>query len=145
MNKILINIYRAVLEGDINAAQTEVTATVDAGITGGEILNTSLIPAMGEVGYLFEKEEYFVPEMLTATRAMQVGLEIVKALQVNSGLEPGGTVAMSTIRGDLHDIRKSLVAMMLEGAGFEIIDLATDVAAEKFVEAICSSDSCSLT
>jgi len=138
MNEILKNIYQAILEGDMDAAQTEVRAAVDAGITGGEILNTALIPAMGEVGCLFEKEEYFVPEMLTAARAMKAGLEIVKPLLVNSGLEPVGKVAIGTVKGDLHDIGKNLVEMMLEGAGFEIIDLGTDVAPEKFVEAIKS-------
>ena len=138
MNEILKNIYQAILEGDMDAAQTEVRAAVDAGITGGEILNTALIPAMGQVGCLFEKEEYFVPEMLTAARAMKAGLEIVKPLLVNSGLEPVGKVAIGTVKGDLHDIGKNLVEMMLEGAGFEIIDLGTDVAPEKFVEAIKS-------
>ena len=138
MNEILKNIYQAILEGDMDAAQTEVRAAVDAGITGGEILNTALIPAMGEVGCLFEKEEYFVPEMLTAARAMKAGLEIVKPLLANSGLEPVGKVAIGTVKGDLHDIGKNLVGMMLEGAGFEIIDLGIDVAPEKFVEAIKS-------
>ena len=138
MNEILKNIYQAILEGDMDAAQTEVRAAVDAGITGGEILNTALIPAMGEVGCLFEKEEYFVPEMLTAARAMKAGLEIVKPLLVNSGLEPVGKVAIGTVKGDLHDIGKNLVGMMLEGAGFAIIDLGIDVAPEKFVEAIKS-------
>jgi len=138
MNEILKNIYQAILEGDMDAAQTEVRAAVDAGITGGEILNTALIPAMGEVGCLFEKEEYFVPEMLTAARAMKAGLEIVKPLLANSGLEPVGKVAIGTVKGDLHDIGKNLVGMMLEGAGFAIIDLGIDVAPEKFVEAIKS-------
>ncbi len=138
MDEILKNIYRAIVEGDMVAAQTEVRAAVEAGITGGEILNTAMIPAMSAVGCLFEKEEYFVPEMLTAARAMKAGLEIVKPLLVNSGLEPVGKVAIGTVKGDLHDIGKNLVAMMLEGAGFEIIDLGTDVAPEKFVEAIKS-------
>jgi len=138
MNEILKNIYQAILEGDMDAAQTEVRAAVDAGITGGEILNTALIPAMGQVGCLFEKEEYFVPEMLTAARAMKAGLEIVKPLLANSGLEPVGKVAIGTVKGDLHDIGKNLVGMMLEGAGFAIIDLGIDVAPEKFVEAIKS-------
>lgn len=138
MDEILKNIYRAIVEGDIDAAQTEVRAAVEAGITGAEILNTAMVPAMSEVGCLFEKEEYFVPEMLTSARAMKGGLEIVKPLLVNSGLEPVGKVAIGTVKGDLHDIGKNLVAMMLEGAGFEIIDLGTDVAPEKFVEAIKS-------
>lgn len=138
MNEILNKIYRAILEGDMVAAQTESQVAVQSGISGREILNTAMIPAMSEVGCLFEKEEYFVPEMLTAARAMKAGLEIVKPLLVNSGLEPVGRIAIGTVKGDLHDIGKNLVGMMLEGAGFEIIDLGVDVAPETFVEAIRS-------
>ncbi len=93
---------------------------------------------MDEVGRLFEEGEYFVPEMLIAARAMKAGLEIIKPKLVESGNEPIGKVAVGTVKGDLHDIGKNLVAMMLEGAGFEIIDLGTDVAPEKFVEAVKS-------
>ncbi len=135
MNEILKNIYEAIIAGDMDTSQAEIRAALNAGITAGEILNTALIPAMGEVGCLFEKEEYFVPEMLVAARAMKAGLEILKPLLVNSGLKPMGKVAIGTVEGDLHDIGKNLVAMMLEGAGFEILDLGVDVAPEKFLEA----------
>ena len=91
---------------------------------------------MAEVGQLFEDGEYFVPEMLIAARAMSSALEILKPYLVDQGVEPIGTVAIGTVKGDLHDIGKSLVAMMLEGAGFEIVDLGVDVAPERFVEAI---------
>ena len=138
MEEKLKNIFQAIVEGDMVAAQTETRAAVESGISGREILNTAMIPAMSEVGCLFEKEEYFVPEMLTAARAMKAGLEIVKPLLVNSGLEPVGKIAIGTVKGDLHDIGKNLVGMMLEGAGFEIIDLGVDVAPESFVEAIRS-------
>jgi 5-methyltetrahydrofolate--homocysteine methyltransferase len=91
---------------------------------------------MSEVGSRFEQGEYFVPEMLIAARAMQAGLKLLKPLLAQSGAEPLGRVAIGTVKGDLHDIGKSLVAMMLEGAGFEIMDMGVDVAPEKFVEAV---------
>jgi len=135
MDENLKPIYEAILEGDMGGAKQGVQAALDAGVTPGDVLHTALIPAMGEVGRLFEEGEYFVPEMLIAARAMKSGLEILKPLLVDSGVEPAGKVAIGTVKGDLHDIGKNLVAMMLEGAGFEIMDLGTDVAPEKFVEA----------
>ena len=128
-------IFDGVLDGDMGSVQEEVQLAVDSDIAAGEILNQALIPAMGEVGRLFEEGEYFVPEMLIAARAMKTGLEIIKPLLVDSGVEPVGKVAIGTVKGDLHDIGKNLVAMMMEGAGFEIIDLGTDVTPDKFVEA----------
>jgi 5-methyltetrahydrofolate--homocysteine methyltransferase len=135
MNEKLQTIHDAVVEGNMAAVKTAVQAAVDAGITGEEILKTGLIPAMSKVGCMFEEGEYFVPEMLIAARAMKTGLEIIKPLLVNSGSKPLGKVAVGTVKGDLHDIGKNLVAMMLEGAGFEIVDLGTDVDPEKYVEA----------
>jgi 5-methyltetrahydrofolate--homocysteine methyltransferase len=85
---------------------------------------------------LFEEGEYFVPEMLVAARAMKAGLEILKPLLVDSGVDPVGKVVLGTVKGDLHDIGKNLVAMMLEGAGFEIVDLGADVSPDQFVAAI---------
>jgi 5-methyltetrahydrofolate--homocysteine methyltransferase len=124
-----------VIDGDLDTTQREVKAALDSGRSAGEILNGALIPAMREVGCRFEKEDYFVPEMLIAARAMQAGLEILRPALVQSGLKPLGKVAIGTVKGDLHDIGKNLVAMMLEGAGFEILDLGVDVAPEKFLEA----------
>ena len=135
MNEILQTIYRSVIEGDADTTQREIRAALDAGTTAIEVLNRALIPAMREVGCRFEKEEYFVPEMLVAARAMQGGLEILRPILVQSGLKPLGKIAIGTVKGDLHDIGKNLVAMMLEGAGFEIIDLGVDVAPETFLEA----------
>ena len=135
MKNELQTIYDAILEGDMSAAQESVQTAVDANIAAGEILTTALIPAMGEVGRLFEEGEYFVPEMLIAARAMKAGLAIIKPLLVDSGVEPVGKVAIGTVKGDLHDIGKNLVAMMMEGAGFEIIDLGTDVSSDDFVKA----------
>jgi 5-methyltetrahydrofolate--homocysteine methyltransferase len=102
----------------------------------GKILHDGLIPAMAEVGRLYEEGEYFVPEMLIAARAMKVGLGILKPYLLESAVEPVGKVAVATVKGDLHDIGKNLVSLMLEGAGFEIVDLGVDAAPEKFIEAV---------
>jgi 5-methyltetrahydrofolate--homocysteine methyltransferase len=91
---------------------------------------------MAEVGRLFEEGEKFVPEMLISARAMQAGMEILKPCLAEAGVETLGTVVIGTVAGDLHDIGKNLVGMMLEGAGFEIIDMGTDVSPEKFVDAV---------
>ncbi len=109
---------------------------LDEGKEPDSIMKGALIPAMDEVGDLFQKGEYFVPEMLVAARAMQRGLEVLKPMLVASGVEPMGKVLVGTVKGDLHDIGKNLVVMALEGAGFDVIDLGADVPPEKFVEAI---------
>jgi 5-methyltetrahydrofolate--homocysteine methyltransferase len=134
MNEI-DDIKQGVMEGEMERVRAGVQAALAAGVPAAAILQDGLIPAMGEVGQLFETGEYFVPEMLIAARAMKTGLEIIKPLLIDSGLEPIGRVAIGTVKGDLHDIGKNLVGMMLEGAGFEIVDLGVDVAPEKFVEA----------
>jgi 5-methyltetrahydrofolate--homocysteine methyltransferase len=136
MESPLKEIYQGVLDGDMGAVQTNVQSAIDAGMPAGDILQQGLIAAMGEVGQLFEDGEYFVPEMLIAARAMKAGLAILQPLLVDSGVEPVGKVAIGTVKGDLHDIGKNLVAMMLEGAGFEIVDLGTDVAPDQFVAAV---------
>lgn len=130
------DIYQGVLEGDRDVVTVNVQAALDAGSSPGDILQEGLIAAMGEVGRLFEEGEYFVPEMLIAARAMKAGLAILQPLLVDSGVEPAGKVAIGTVKGDLHDIGKNLVGMMLEGAGFEIVDLGTDVTADQFVAAV---------
>lgn len=121
----------------INGQAKEVTAKVEQALAEGtapdKILHEALIDGMREVGRLFEEGEYFVPEMLIAARAMKGALEILKPRLVDQGVEPLGKVAIGTVKGDLHDIGKSLVAMMLEGAGFEVVDLGVDVSAEKFI------------
>ena len=135
MDEKLKLIYNAILEGDMEGVANNIQAPLDAGVAPGEILNTALIPAMDKVGQLFEEGEYFVPEMLVAARAMKAGLEILKPLLVDSGVDPVGKVVLGTVKGDLHDIGKNLVAMMLEGAGFEIVDLGADVSPDQFVAA----------
>jgi 5-methyltetrahydrofolate--homocysteine methyltransferase len=135
MSAILDELRQSVIEGNAKSAEAQVQQALDEGLGADVILNTALIPAMGEVGQKFEDGEYFVPEMLISARAMQAGLKLLKPLLAASGAEPIGTVAIGTVKGDLHDIGKSLVAMMLEGAGFEIMDMGVDVSPEKFVQA----------
>ncbi|MEW5959211.1 MAG: corrinoid protein [Chloroflexota bacterium] len=132
----LETIYEAILRGDAKTAAAGTQAALDAGLSAPDILHQACIPAMTEVGRLFECGEKFVPEMLIAARAMQKALEILKPLLVEAKVATLGTVVIGTVAGDLHDIGKNLVAMMLEGAGFEIIDLGTDVAPEQFVAAV---------
>ncbi len=129
-------IFEAILDGNMPGCTSGVQAALDAGISAPDILQIALIPAMDEVGKLFEEEEFFVPEMLVAARAMQAGLSMLKPLLVDSDVKPAGRVALGTVSGDLHDIGKNLVGMMLEGAGFEIVDLGTNVAPDRFIAAI---------
>jgi len=139
MDEKLSALYHAILEGDVSGAKNGVQAALDAGYEPGSILTEGMIAAMKEVGRLFEEGDYFVPEMLIAARAMQAGLSLLKPHLLNSDVKSAGKVAIGTVKGDLHDIGKNLVALMLEGAGFEIIDLGVDVAPEKFVESIATS------
>ncbi|MBL8131565.1 MAG: corrinoid protein [Anaerolineae bacterium] len=135
MTDILKTIFESVLVGNKKGVSDGVQQAVDAGVDAGEILNKGLIAAMSEVGRRFEEGEYFVPEMLIAARAMSAGMEIIKPLLVKAGVETIGKVAIGTVKGDLHDIGKNLVGMMMEGAGFEVIDLGVDVTPDRFVEA----------
>ncbi|MDJ0755013.1 MAG: corrinoid protein [Ardenticatenaceae bacterium] len=132
----LDDIFNGVLDGDLTAVSAHVQEAVDAGVSPVRILQEGLIEAMDEVGTLFEEGEYFVPEMLIAARAMKAGLAILKPLLVSANVEPAVKVVLGTVQGDMHDIGKNLVAIMLEGAGFEIVDLGTDVAPETFIAAV---------
>jgi len=134
-------IYQGIIAGDAGTVKQEVQAAVDAGFSAEDILKKGLVPAMKEVGELFENGEYYVPEMLISARAMQGGLEILKPLLASADVQPAGTVVLGTVQGDLHDIGKNLVGMMLEGAGFRLIDLGTDVSPDKFVEAVRENQS----
>ena len=132
----LTTIKQAVIEGDDKQVATLTRRALDEGHSAESILNHALIVGMGEVGELFEQGEYFVPELLLSARAMQSAMEVLRPLLSASSYEPLGKVVMGTVQGDLHDIGKKLVAMMLEGSGFEVIDLGTDVAPERFVETV---------
>lgn len=125
-----------VIEGNAAGTQALVQQAMSEGIAAEKILNEGLIAAMAEVGRLFEAGEYFVPEMLVAARAMKGGLELLRPALLAANVQAIGKVVIGTVQGDLHDIGKNLVAMMLEGAGFEIVDLGTDVAPDKFVDAV---------
>jgi len=129
-------IFNAVLDGDAASTQAGVKAALAENLAPDAILKAGLIGAMAEVGRLFEENEYFVPEMLVSARAMQAGLGLLKPHLVAAGAAPAGKVIVGTVKGDLHDIGKNLVAMMLEGAGFEVVDLGTDVSPEKFVRGV---------
>jgi len=132
----LQTIYDHIIDGKVDLIETDVQNALDAGIPPGVILNESMVSAMDEVGALFEAGEYFVPEMLIAAHTMQTGLAILKPLLIEGGVEPSGSIVIGTVQGDLHDIGKNLVAMMLEGGGFEVFDLGTDVSPDAFLEAI---------
>jgi 5-methyltetrahydrofolate--homocysteine methyltransferase len=125
-----------VMQGKANDTVKRVKELLGKGEKPEVILKEALISAMDEVGDLFQKGEYYIPEMLVAARAMKQGLEVLKPALVKGNLKPLGKVAIGTVKGDLHDIGKNLVGIALEGAGFEVIDLGTDVSPEKFVETI---------
>ena len=132
----LSSIYDGIIKGGISEVAADVTAALESGVAAEKLLDEALLPAMKEVGRLFEVGEIYVPEMLIAARAMQEALTILRPLLAKTGVEPAGVVAMGTVAGDLHDIGKNLVSMMLEGAGFEVRDLGTDVSPDVFVQAV---------
>jgi 5-methyltetrahydrofolate--homocysteine methyltransferase len=136
MDPKLESIYNGVIDGAVPAVEKGVRAALDAGVAPQIILNEAMIAAMREVGSRFECGEYYVPEMLIAARAMKAGLVILKPVLAAAAIEPVGKIALGTVKGDLHDIGKNLVGMMLEGAGFEVVDLGVDVPPEKFANAV---------
>jgi 5-methyltetrahydrofolate--homocysteine methyltransferase len=136
MNDLLKRIFDGIVDGRRNDVLEGIQAALDAKIPVEQIINEAMIAAMSEVGALFEKGEYFIPEMLVSARSMQAGMSAVKPLLAGSNIKAAGKVVFGTVNGDLHDIGKNLVSVMLEGAGFTIIDLGTDVSPQKFVEAV---------
>ena len=133
---VVTQIRTNVIEGNAPATLELVKQALTNGIPAEQILNEGLIAAMAHVGKLFEEGEYYVPEMLIAARAMKGGLELLRPALAAAKVQAIGKIVIGTVQGDLHDIGKNLVAMMMEGAGFEVIDLGVDVTPEKFVEAI---------
>jgi 5-methyltetrahydrofolate--homocysteine methyltransferase len=131
----LQNLFTAIVEGDAKRAKALTESAVADGADPKTLLDHYMIPAMDEVGRLFESNEYFVPELLISARAMKWSLEVLKPLLSASGAKPMGRVAIGTVKGDLHDIGKNLVAAMLEGGGFEIVDLGVDVGPEQILAA----------
>ena len=135
---LLDDLYDAVFSGDREAAIAAVHSLVAAGVSPDVILYDGMIPAIQEVGARFEIGMAFVPEMLVAARAMQGGLDLLKPLLARSNIEPLARVVIGTVKSDIHDIGKNMVAMMWEGAGFEVIDLGVNVPPEKFVQAVAN-------
>ncbi|NDJ78691.1 MAG: cobalamin-binding protein [Chloroflexi bacterium] len=133
---LIEEIRQAVIVGDAPDAKAKVEQALNDNLTADTVLREGLIDAMREVGQLFEEGDFFVPEMLIAARAMKGALDLLKPHLVEEGVEPLGKVAIGTVKGDLHDIGKSLVAMMMEGAGFELVDLGVDVSPDKFISVI---------
>ncbi|MGO8718635.1 MAG: corrinoid protein [Acidobacteriaceae bacterium] len=129
-------LYEAILNGDAKKAHSATQAALAAGAAPMDLIAGSMVPAMDEVGRLFEAEEYFVPELLLAGRAMKSAMELLRPLMVTSGEKLSTRVVIGTVKGDMHDIGKNLVASMLEGSGFEVFDLGSDVSPEKFVAAV---------
>ncbi len=134
----LSRLYEAILNGSAKDAAAIAEQALRDGRDPMELVTKDMIPAMDEVGKRFECEEYFVPELLLSGRAMKAALELIRPLLAATGAQPAGRVVIGTVKGDLHDIGKNLVASMLEGGGFEVHDLGADVAPEKFVEAVLS-------
>ncbi|MDA3960784.1 MAG: corrinoid protein [Planctomycetota bacterium] len=135
----LDSLKEAVISGDANTAKAVTEAAVAEGIDVQVIVSDYLIPAMDEVGRRFEANEYFVPELLIGARAMKTSMAVLKPLLADSGVKPVAKVAIGTVKGDLHDIGKNLVASMLEGGGFEIVDLGVDVSPEQFIQSVQES------
>jgi len=133
-------IYQGIVNGNMKAVQEATAAALSESMPAAELLNEVMIPAMAEVGHLFEINEYYVPEMLIAARAMKAGIALLRPELLKEKVEPKGRVVLGTAKGDLHDIGKNLVAIMVEGAGFEIVDLGVDVSPEKFVNAAKESN-----
>ncbi len=129
-------LYDAILNGNAKKAHAVTQAAIDAGVLPMDLISETMVPAMDEVGRLFEAEEYFVPELLLAGRAMKGAMEILRPLLVAAGQKLAVRVIIGTVKGDLHDIGKNIVASMLEGSGFEVIDLGADVSPESFVAAV---------
>jgi 5-methyltetrahydrofolate--homocysteine methyltransferase len=132
----LSKLRNAIIKGDDELALEITQKALEEKVDPVELINDWMIPAMDEVGRLFETQELFFPEMLIAARAMKRALEPVRPLLAASGVEPTARVVIGTVKGDLHDIGKNMVGHMLEGAGFEVHDIGIDVPADKFIEAV---------
>ena len=132
----LEKLYTAVLEGDAKSSAAITKQALDEGVEPMTLVTDTMVPAMDEAGRRFEAEEYFVPELLLAARAMKAAMALIRPLLVASGAKSAGRGAVGTVKGDLHDIGKNLVASMLEGGGFDVLDLGADVSPEKFIAAV---------
>ena len=132
----LRELHDAIIRGDAKATHAVTEQALAEGIDPLKLVNDCMIPAMDEVGRRFECSEYFVPELLISARAMKAALELIRPLLTARGDKPVGRVAIGTVKGDLHDIGKNLVASLLEGGGFEVIDLGVNVSPERFIATV---------
>ena len=135
MDELVKQIYQGIVDGQQDVVAAGVDAALEGGVPARTILEEVMLAAMAEVGRLFEEGECYVPEMLISARAMKTGLTKLQPSLVQTDVQAAGTVALGTVKGDLHDMGKNLVGMMLEGAGFKVKDLGVDVAPETFVTA----------
>jgi 5-methyltetrahydrofolate--homocysteine methyltransferase len=133
---ILKELRALVIRGRVQEARAIVEKAIDGGTDADALIHQALVPAMSVVGERFERMEYYLPEMLAAATAMQSSMELLRPLLVDTGIPAAATVVLGTVKGDLHDIGKDLVGMMLEGAGFNVMDLGVDVGPDRFIEAI---------
>ena len=133
---ILEDLRTLVIDGRVDEARALTERAIEDGAVAGTLIHQALIPAMGIVGERYERMEYFLPEMLAAATAMQSSMELLRPLLVDTGVTAAATVVLGTVKGDLHDIGKDLVGMMLEGAGFEAVGLGVDVAPDQFLETV---------
>jgi len=132
----LENLSTHLISGKVEETKKYTQQALDEGLTPKEVLNNGLLVGMAEVGRRFKNNEFYVPEVLIAARAMKGAMAILKPLLTQTGVEPFAKVSLGTVKGDLHDIGKNLVGMMLEGGGFEVIDLGVDVTADKFIASV---------
>jgi len=136
---VLEQISENLMKGKADDVKNLVQEALDGGAEPAAVLNEGLLSGMGIIGERFKKNEVYVPEVLIAARAMKAGMEVLQPKLASAGVEPVGTAVVGTVKGDLHDIGKNLVCMMLEGGGFRVVDIGIDVAPEKFVEAATES------
>jgi 5-methyltetrahydrofolate--homocysteine methyltransferase len=132
---VLEQMAEHLMKGKANEVKAAVEQALAEGIEPGKVLNDGLLAGMGVIGARFKKNEVYVPEVLIAARAMKSGMEVLQPKLASAGVEPVGVAVVGTVKGDLHDIGKNLVCMMLEGAGFKVVDIGIDAEAEKFVDA----------
>lgn len=135
MNDIVKEIYEGIVNGHQDIVAERVESALESGVPARTILEEGMLPAMAEVGRLFEEGECYVPEMMISARAMKAGLAKLRPSMKQTDVRAAGVVALGTVKGDLHDMGKNLVGMMLEGAGFTVRDLGVDVPPEAFVAA----------
>ena len=136
----LEGIAEALIRGDRDTVANLVQKGLDEGVEPSKLLNEGLVAGMDVVGRKFKANEFYVPEVLIAARAMHAGMDLLEALLADSGVQPAGKVVLGTVKGDLHDIGKNLVGMMLKGGGFHVVDLGIDVSPEGFVQAVQEND-----